>query len=102
MRDRSLTNLRPSNSLGPTVDGDPTVDTQGLVPILAEDPTADQLPEHYGLLYLSDGSTDVTGAAGDLVVATLDEGTVDATVSVSNVTDATLDGGLLEGTVSLL
>lgn len=52
------------------------------------DPTTADLEDGDGMMYISDGSGDITGAEGDLVWATNDNGTVKTLVlgAVANAT----------------
>lgn len=90
--------LSRTRDAGPTVEDDPAPDTTGLVPELHTDPTADQIPEDRALLFISTGGENVTGSAGDLVVATVDtNGTLQTEVGVAGFLSATVDGGELIG-----
>lgn len=87
-------------TVGPTVEDNPAPDTTGLIPKLDTDPTTEQVPEGRALLFISDGSTGVSGSAGDLMIATHDtNGDLQVEVGVAGLVSASVDGGGLVGTI---
>lgn len=58
------------------------ISAAGTIPVRSADPDPSDVPDGRALLYVSDGSDGVAGAAGELVTATMIDGTLTVSVGV--------------------